>query len=62
MNLCTASKLAHSLTVRQLAELIGNLVASMEAKFLQQNKSNFEVKITLSDLSKKELGGKIILW
>ena len=71
MKLCTAARLAHTLTIRELAKLIGNLVASMEAvpygrlfyrqlerekiKSLQQNKGNFEAKITLSDLSKKGL-------
>ena len=71
LKLCTAARLAHTLTIRELAKLIGNLVASMEAvpygrlfyrqlerekiKSLQQNKGNFEAKITLSDLSKKEL-------
>ena len=69
MNLCRASKLAH--TRRELAKLIGNLVASKEAvpygrvfyrqlqrnkiEYLQQNKGNFEAKTTLSDISKKEL-------
>ena len=69
--MCTAARLAHTLTIRELAKLIGNLVASMEAvpygrlfyrqlerdkiKSLQQNKGNFEAKITLSDLSKKGL-------
>ena len=69
--MCTAARLAHTLTIRELTKLIGNLVASMEAvpwgklfyrqlerekiKSLQQNKSNFEAKIALSDLSKKEL-------
>ena len=71
LKLCTAARLAHTLTIRELAKLIGNLVASMEAvpygrlfyrqlerekiKSLQQNKGNFEAKITLSDFSKKEL-------
>ena len=71
LKLCTAARLAHTLTIRELAKLIGNLVASMEAvpnrkpfyrqlerekiKSLQQNKGNFEAKIALSDLSKKEL-------
>ena len=71
LKLCTATRLAHTLTIRKLAKLIGNLVDSMEAvpyrrlfyrqlerekiKSLQQNKGNFEAKITLSDLSKKEL-------
>ena len=31
LNLCTAARLAHTLTIRELAKLIGNLVASMEA-------------------------------
>ena len=69
--MCTAARLAHIFTIRELAKLIGNLVASMEAvpygrlfyrqlerekiKSLQQNKGNFEAKIALSDLSKKEL-------
>ena len=71
LNLCTAARLAHTLTIRELAKLIGNLVASMEAipygklfyrqferdkiKSLQQNKGNLGAKITLSDLSKREL-------
>ena len=76
LKLCTAARLAHTLTIRELP--IGNLVASMEAvpygrlfyrqlerdkiKSLQQNKGNFEEKISLSDLSKKSsLDGKIIL-
>ena len=29
--LCTAARLAHTLTIRELAKLLGNLVASMEA-------------------------------
>ena len=69
--MCTAARLAHTFTIRELAKLIGNLVASMEAvsyerlfyrqletdkiKSLHQNKGNFEPKVTLSDLSKKEL-------
>ena len=69
--MCTAARLAHTLTIRELAKLIGNLVAFMEAvpygklfyrqlerekiKSLQQNKGNFEAKIALSHLSKKEL-------
>ena len=71
LKLCTASRLAHTLTIRELAKLIGNLVASMEVvpyrrlfyrqlegekiKSLQQNKGNFEGKVTVSDLSKKKL-------
>ena len=67
----TAARLAHTLTIRDLAKLIVNLAASMEAvpyrrlfyrqperekiKSLQQNKGDFEAKVTLSDLSKKEL-------
>ena len=67
----TAARLAHTLTIRDLAKLIVNLAASMEAvpyrrlfyrqperekiKPLQQNKGDFEAKVTLSDLSKKEL-------
>ena len=63
LNLCTAARSAHTLNIMELAKLIGNLVASMEAvpnrrlryrqlerdkvKFLQQNKGNFEAKITL---------------
>ena len=32
LNLCTAAaRLTHTLTIRELAKLIGNLVASMEA-------------------------------
>ena len=31
LNLCTAATLAHTLTIRELAKLIGNLIASMEA-------------------------------
>ena len=70
LNLCTAARLAHTLTIRESAKLTGNLVASMEAvpygrlfyrqlekdkiKSLQHNKGNFQAKITLSDLSKKE--------
>ena len=54
-NLCTAPRLAHTLTIKEVAKLIGNLVASMEAlpyerlfdrqlerdkiKSLQQNKN-----------------------
>ena len=30
LKLCTAARLAHTLTIRELANLIGNLVASME--------------------------------
>ena len=71
MKLCTAARLAQTLTIRELAKLIGNLVASMEAvpyrrlfyrqlkgekiKSLQQNQGNFEAKITLPDISQKEL-------
>ena len=71
LNLCPAARLAHTPTIRELAKLNRSLVASMEAvlygrlfyrqlerdkiKSLQQNKGNFEAKITLSDLSKKEL-------
>ena len=71
LKLYTAARLAHTLTIRELTKLIRNLVASMEAvpygrlfyrqlerdkiKSLQHNKGNFEAKITLSDLSKKEL-------
>ena len=71
LNLRTAARLAHTLSISELVKLIGNLVASMEAvhygrlfykqlerdkiKSLQQNKSNFKAKIVLSDLSKKEL-------
>ena len=71
LNLCTAARLAHTLTIRELVKLIRNLVALTEAipygrlfyrqlerdkiKSLQHNKGNFEAKITLSDLSKKEL-------
>ena len=71
MKLRTAARLAHTLTIRDLAKLIVNLAASMEAvpyrrlfyrqlerekiKSLQQNKGDFEAKIILSDLSKKEL-------
>ena len=78
LNLSTAARLGHILTIRDLAKLIGNFVTSMEAtpygrifyrqlekdkiKSLQQNKGNFEAKITLSDLSKKKsLVGKMIL-
>ena len=31
LNLCTAARLAHTGTIRELAKLIGNLVASIEA-------------------------------
>ena len=31
LNLCTAAKLAHTLSIRELAKLVGNFVASMEA-------------------------------
>ena len=71
LKLRTAARLAYTLTIRELAKFIGNLVASMEVvpygrlfnrqlerdknKSLQQNKGNFEANITLSDLSKKEL-------
>ena len=67
----TAASLAHTLTIREQAELTRNLVASMEAvlqrrlfyrqlerdkiKSLQHNKGNFEAKSTISDLSKREL-------
>ena len=60
-----------SLLIREFAKLIGNPVPFMEAvpygrlfyrqlerdkiKSLQENKGNFVAKITLSDLSKKEL-------
>ena len=70
LKLCTAARLANTLTIRELTKLIGNLVASMEAvpwgklfyrqlerekiKSLQQNKGNFEAKIALSDVSKKK--------
>ena len=63
LNLCAAARSARTLNIMELAKLIGNLVASMEAvpnrrlryrqlerdkvKFLQQNKGNFEAKITL---------------
>ena len=66
--MCTKEKLAQTLTIRELAKLLGNLVASMEAvpygtlfyrqrekdqiKSLQQNKGNFEAKVTLTHLSK----------
>ena len=66
LKLRTAARLAHTLTIRELAKLIGNLAASMEAVpygklFYRQlerekiNKGNFEAKTALSDLSKKEL-------
>ena len=71
LNLCTATRSAHTLTIRELAKLIGSFLASMEAvlfgrlfyrqlekdkiKSLQQSKNNFEAKITLSERSKKEL-------
>ena len=71
MYLCTAARLTQTVTIRELAKLIRNLAAFTEAvlyerhfyrpperdkiKSLQQNKGNFEAKITLSDLSKKEL-------
>ena len=67
----TNERNAHILTIRELAKLIGNPVAFMEAvpyrrrfyrqlerdkiKSLQQNKDNFEAKIKLSDLSRKGL-------
>ena len=31
LDLCTAARLAHTFTIRELTKLIGNLVASMEA-------------------------------
>ena len=34
LNLRTAAGLAHTLTIRELARLIGNLVAFIEADFL----------------------------
>ena len=59
----TEAKLAHTFSTRELAKRTGNLVASTEAlshgklfhrqlerdkiKSLQQNKGNFEVKVTL---------------
>ena len=71
MILCTAARSAHVLTIRELAKLLGNLVASMEVvlygrlfyrqlerdkiKSLQKNKGNFDAKITLSERSKKDL-------
>ena len=70
LKLCTAARLAHTLTIKELVKLIGNFVAPMEAvpyrrlfyrqlerekKSLKQSKGNFEAKITISDLSKKEL-------
>ena len=71
LNLCTPAKSAHTLTIRELAKLIGSIVASMEAvlygrlfyrqferdkiKYLQQSKGNFDAKITLSDFSKEKL-------
>ena len=71
LNLCTAGRLTLILTITELAKLVGNLVASMETvsygrlfyrqldrdkiKSLQQEKGNFEAKITLLYLSKKEL-------
>ena len=71
MKLRIATKLLYTLTIRELAEFIGNLAASMEVvpygrlfyrqlerdknKSLQQSKGNFEAKNTLSELSKKEL-------
>ena len=71
LNLSTAARLGHILTIRELAKLIGNFVTSMEAtpyerifyrqlekdkiKSLQQNKGNFEAKITLSGLSKNKV-------
>ena len=70
LNLCTTARLAHTLAIRELTKLMGNLAASMEAvsygrlfyrqhkrdkiKSPQQYKGNFKAKITLSDLSKKE--------
>ena len=66
-NFCIATRLAHTLTIRELAKLIGNLVAvpyvrlfyrqfeKDKIKSLQQNKGDLEAKITVSDLSKKEL-------
>ena len=69
--MCTKAKLAHTLTIRELAKHMGNLVASKEAvsyerpfrrqlesdkiKSVQQNKGHFEANITLTHLSKKEL-------
>ena len=72
MKLCTAARLAHTLTIRELAKLIENPVASMEAvpyrrlfyrqlerdkiKSLQQNKGNFKAP------KKNSVGGKTTLW
>ena len=69
LSLCAAARLARTLTIREFAKLIGDLVASMEAvpygrrfyrqlerdkiKSVQQNKGNFEAQITLLDLSIK---------
>ena len=69
LSLCAAARLAHTLTIREFAKLIGDLVASMEAvpygrlfyrqlerdkiKSVQQNKGNSEAQITLSNLSIK---------
>ena len=67
---CTTTRSAHTLTLRELSQLIGNFVASMEAvpygrifyrqlerdkvKFSKQNKQNFEAKVTLPDLEKQK--------
>ena len=67
VKMCTKAKLAHTLTIRELVKLIGNLVASMESvpygrlfyrqlerekiKSLQKYKGNFEGKITLTHIS-----------
>ena len=74
LNLCTAVRLAHSLTIRELAKLTGNLVASLEAvpygrmfyRKVERDKINLfnRTKVILNfQISPKNnsLGGKIIL-
>ena len=66
--MCTEAKLAHTLTIGELAKHIGNLAASMEEVFyeiifykqlesdkIKQTKGHFEANITLKHLFKKEL-------
>ena len=61
LKLCTAARLAHTFTIRELAKLIGNLITSMETvpygklfyrqlerdkiKSLQQNKGNLKQRL-----------------
>ena len=46
LKLCTAARLAHTLTINELAKLIRNLVASMEAVCSEINSEKIPFLIT----------------